>query len=373
MKGTIRLGRIAGVVVRAHWSVLVIAALIAEILADSILPAAVPGSPSSDYWEVGIVVCLLFLASLLAHELSHAVVARRHGLVVNGITLWMLGGVTAIQGEAAEASTALRVAVVGPLVSLLCGGVSLGIGVGAAALGGSRLVTAGLVWLGVTNGVIAVFNLLPGAPLDGGRVLQAVLWRRSGDRYSATLTSSRAGRVFGLVLIVLGVTEVIAVGDLGGLWLAMIGWFVMQAATTEAAMATVEHDLAGVLAEDAMETDFASVAAWQTIASSADTVAAATCDYCVVVGVQGELQALLPVDVLLAAAKARGELRIRDLAARFPPVRSCAARDDLAAAIPKAGTLPIAVLSEGRVVGVVTRASLRRRLRRDQRTAARMG
>lgn len=368
MNGTVRLGRFAGVVVRAHWSVLVIAALIAEVLAEGILPSAVEGLPAVAYWAVGIAVCLLFLASLLAHEVSHAVVARRRGLIVKDITLWMLGGATAIEGEASDPSTTLRVALVGPLVSLLCGGVSFGIAMAISALDGSALLTAGFAWLGLTNGIIAVFNLLPGAPLDGGRVLQAVLWRRSGDRYAATLAASRAGRVFGMLLVAAGVMNLALAGDVvGGIWLALIGWFLMQAAAAEAGFATLEHDLSGVAAEDAMETDYATVSSWQSVMTAASDAASTRCDYCAVCGLQGEAEALVPVDAVVAAARSGRDERVRDIAVRFPPMRSCEARADLAVVLGQAGgALPIAVTRDGRPVGIVTQASLRRVMRRRQ-------
>jgi Zn-dependent protease len=165
----VRLGRVAGIPVGANWSVAVILVIIADILAVSVLPADVPHRPTALYWLVAIVAAALFLACLLAHELAHALVARRNGVGVRSITLWMLGGVAELEGDPPSAAADLRIALAGPAASLAAGGVFLA---AAALIGQARgpaVVVAAASWLAVMNGVLAVFNLLPGAPLDGGR------------------------------------------------------------------------------------------------------------------------------------------------------------------------------------------------------------
>jgi Zn-dependent protease len=189
---------------------------------------------------------VLFLASLLAHELAHALTARRNGIEVDSIVLWLLGGVAQLRGEPKTAGADFRIAIVGPLTSIMLG---IGFGVAAAVLGWlgvGGLPVGVLTYLAGTNAVLAVFNLIPAAPLDGGRVLRAALWRWRGDWHAAAVSAARAGRVLGFVLIGLGVLQVVIGAGLGGLWLALIGWFVVSAATAEEQQARLSGRLAGV-------------------------------------------------------------------------------------------------------------------------------
>lgn len=254
MRSTFRLGRIAGIRIGVHWSVFAIAGLMAWMLAAYILPELQAGYPTVTYWVVAIAVALVFFASLLAHEMGHSLVARRHGIEVDEITLWLLGGMSKLHADSETAGDELRMAVAGPFVSLALG-FAFGVLASAAALiGVSGLLVAGLVWLAATNLLLGVFNLLPAFPLDGGRVLRSILWYRSGDRVAATVTAARAGQVCGFVLVGLGITE-FAFGGIGGLWLVLLGWFVIQAARNEAAVVTQTQLLAGVRVRDIMTPD----------------------------------------------------------------------------------------------------------------------
>ena len=211
MKQSVRLGHVGGITVGAHWSVAVILVIIAQVLAVSVLPAAHPHERPAVYWTSGIIAAALFLASLLAHELAHALVARRSGVTVRSVTLWMLGGVTDLEGEPPTAGADFRIALAGPVASLAAGGICYGLGAAVHAAGGPALVVAAASWLAVMNVVLAVFNLLPGAPLDGGRVLRAILWRRYGDRERAERGAARAGQALGVVMMALGAAEALTV------------------------------------------------------------------------------------------------------------------------------------------------------------------
>ncbi|NUT49034.1 MAG: site-2 protease family protein [Saccharothrix sp.] len=252
MRATFRLGRIAGVRVGVHWSVLVIATVIVVGLAHGRLPDAHPGRPQAAYWVLGVLTAVVFLMSLLAHELAHAVVARRNGVEVDDIVLWMLGGVARLKGEAATPGAELRIAGVGPLVSLVLGGAfTVAAGVVNAAAGRGLAVEA-LVWLAVINILLGVFNAIPAAPLDGGRLLLAALWWRSGDRLRAMAGAARAGRVFGWFLALLGVVRLLDGAGVGGLWLVLIGWFLVAAATAEGRQAQLRETLTGIPVRNAM-------------------------------------------------------------------------------------------------------------------------
>lgn len=252
MRASIPLGRIAGIKVGINASVLVIVAILVFGLATGMLPDGYPGRSTAAYVGAAIVAAVLFLASLLAHELAHSLVARRNGIEVESIVLWLLGGVAQLRGEAKTPGADFRIAVVGPLTSIGLGivfGVTAGLFV---QLGVGGLATGVLTYLAAANTMLAIFNLIPAAPLDGGRVLRAALWRWRGNRQAAAVNAARAGRFFGFVLIALGVLQVVIGAGLGGLWLALIGWFVVSAASAEEQQARLSGRLAGLTAAHVM-------------------------------------------------------------------------------------------------------------------------
>jgi Zn-dependent protease len=244
MNDTFRLGRIVGVRVGVNWTVLVVFTLLAYGLGAERLPQSYKGLHPVEYALGGLFTAAAFLASLLAHELAHAIVARRNGLTVEGITLWLLGGVARLEGEPDSPGAELRIAGSGPLVSLLLGVVLASASAVLLVAGLNGLVAGCLAWLAAINGVLAVFNVIPAAPLDGGRLVHALLWRLSGDRTKATLRAAGAGRGFGWVTMVAGFY--MALWNLSGMWLVVIGWFLINAAGLEAAQARVLARLDGV-------------------------------------------------------------------------------------------------------------------------------
>jgi Zn-dependent protease len=265
MTASLRFGRVAGIPVGANWSALFIALLIAWSLGGQLLPAQVPGLAPATYWLAGAVGAGLFLGSLLAHEIGHALVARRAGLRVRSITLWLLGGVAQLEDEPASPGDELRVAVVGPAVSLA---LAVGFGLAAAALsvvGGPVLVVAVAAWLALANVVLGLFNLLPAAPLDGGRVLRGLLWRRHGSRVRASVAATRAGVWVGAGLIGYGLLGTFTGWGIGTLWTALIGWFLITAARQERDLAVLGRGLAGLRADQVMAPVPAIAPAWFTV------------------------------------------------------------------------------------------------------------
>jgi len=254
VRASISLGRIAGIKVGINASVFLIVAILVFGLATGQLPAAYPGRSVIIYAIGAIIAALLFLASLLAHELAHSLVARRNGIEVESIVLWLLGGVAQLRGEPKTPGADFRIAIVGPLTSLL-----LAVGFGLAAAGVASLGSAGLplgvlMYLAATNALLAVFNLIPAAPLDGGRVLRAALWRWRGNRHTAAINAARAGRIFGFIMIALGVVQVVTGRGLDGVWLALIGWFLVSAATAEEQQARLSGRMAGITVGQVMAT-----------------------------------------------------------------------------------------------------------------------
>ncbi|AJE39082.1 site-2 protease family protein [Streptomyces nodosus] len=266
MRATFVLGRIAGVRVGVHWSVLFIFAIIAFGLAQGRLPQTYPGRGWAVYWAAGLCTAVVFFASLLAHELAHAVVARRNGVGVDDIVLWLLGGAARLRSEASSPGAELRIAGVGPLVSLLLGGLFTLLTWLLGLTSVSGVVVEMVGWLAGINVLLAVFNALPAAPLDGGRLLRAFLWWRTGDRLRATAGATGAGRVFGWLLVVLGLIVFMRSRSFGGLWLALIGWFLIAAATAEGRQAHMRGVLAGVPVRDAMTPEPLTVSADTTVA-----------------------------------------------------------------------------------------------------------
>lgn len=230
-RGELRIGRIAGIDIRLHWTWGLAAGLYALLLASNVFPAEVAGLSSGAYLAMGVATALLFFVSLLLHELGHALVARREGLPSNGITLWMLGGVAESAAQFPRPGVEARVALAGPGVSAALG---FALVVAGRRAGLPAELAAVLEWLGFTNLLLLGFNLLPAFPMDGGRVLRAALWRSTGSRLTATRGAVRASQVLSAGLIALGMVALF-LGAVAGLWLAFVGLFVMSAASAELA------------------------------------------------------------------------------------------------------------------------------------------
>ncbi|HEX7256210.1 MAG TPA: site-2 protease family protein [Gaiellaceae bacterium] len=250
------LGRIAGIRISIHWSWIVVFVLITWTLADSIFPNQNPGLSDSAYLTMAVVAAVLFFACLLLHELGHALQARREGIEIEGITLWLFGGVAQFRGLFPSAGAEFRVAIAGPLVSLALG---VAFVLAAVALDIPRAVDGVAAWLGFINLMLLGFNLIPALPLDGGRVLRAALWRAKGDLAAATRTAAGIARGFAYLLILLGLAELVLLGSFGGVWLAFIGWFLLQASAAEARYLAARQALGGLRVADLMARDPATV------------------------------------------------------------------------------------------------------------------
>jgi Zn-dependent protease/CBS domain-containing protein len=249
MNPTFQLGRIAGIRIGVNWSWLIVFALIVWSLAAAVFPSQNPGLSDGEYLAMAVAAALLFFASLLLHELGHALQARRDGVEIEGINLWLFGGVAQFKGGFPSAGAEFRIAIAGPLVSLALGVLFVLVAVFA---GLPSAVDGVVAWLGYTNLILLVFNMLPALPLDGGRVLRSALWHFRGDLQWATWVASAVGRGFGFLFIGLGVFMLIVEGAFSGAWLAFIGWFLLQAATAEARYVATKQALDGLRVSDLM-------------------------------------------------------------------------------------------------------------------------
>lgn len=273
MNQTVRLGRVAGIPVGVHWTVLAIMVLLTPGLATTVLPGAQAGLPSAVYWSVALGAAVLFLGSLLVHELAHALVALHYRMRVERVTLWLLGGVAELGGAPPTPRADLLVALAGPLTSLACAGVFAAVVAGGAAVGAPAVLIAGAVWLALINVMLAGFNLLPGAPLDGGRVLRAILWKMRGDRERADLAAANVGHALGVLIVLAGVAEVVFTGSWNGLWLALVGWFLVAAANAERAGTRLHSLLGDVTVGSVMNREPVTGYANQSVADFIETVA----------------------------------------------------------------------------------------------------
>ncbi len=252
MSPTLRLGRLAGVEIGIHWSWLLIFSLIVWSLAAGVFPETNPGLSDEAYLAMAFVAVPLFFGSLLLHEMGHAIRASREGMEIEGITLWIFGGVARFRGMFPSAGAEFRIAIAGPVVSLVIGLVALGT---ALAVPLPSAADGVIFWLGYVNLLLLAFNMLPALPLDGGRVLRSALWARRRDFLAATRTASALGRGFGQGLIALGALAVLLGGSIGGVWLAFIGWFLLAAAEAERTGAETHEALSGVRVGDVMVRD----------------------------------------------------------------------------------------------------------------------
>jgi Zn-dependent protease/CBS domain-containing protein len=265
----VRLGRIAGVRIGLNWSILVAIVLFSWTLGGGVFPDAVPGKSGAVYSLMAAAGVFLLFGSIAAHELGHALQARRDGVQIDQITLWAFGGVAQFRAQLPSAAVELRVALAGPAVSVALAGL---FSAAVSALGRWETVQAVVSWAGYLNLAVAIFNLVPAFPLDGGRVLRALLWRSKGDLGAATRSAAEVGVAIGYGFAILGGAMVIGGGDLGGLWLAAIGLFVVQAARAEAQQAVLDSRLGGHTVAEIMTPNPVRIRADQTLSGALATV-----------------------------------------------------------------------------------------------------
>ena len=255
MSGGFRLGRLLGIPVVVHSSWFIALFVLSWSLALAYYPEQARGLSSGTYWWMGIISALLLFASVLVHELAHALVARRYGVRTRSITLFMFGGVAQIAAEPPTADAELAIAAAGPAMSYVLAGLFwvLDRAVSGTALG------AIIGYLAFINAILATFNLIPGFPLDGGRVLRAILWRRSGDLERATRIAAQSGRVVAMIFIGLGLVQLFRGSFVGGLWLMLIGWFLESAAQAGYEQVLLRRALGGVRVGDIMTRDLHTI------------------------------------------------------------------------------------------------------------------
>jgi len=361
MSSSIRLGRLFGIDIGANWSLVFVFALIAWTLANQVLPVDVPGQPALAYWVAGAVGAVAFYACLLAHELAHALVAIRNGVKVAGITLWLFGGVSRLDGEPKNAGAEALIAGVGPLTSLAVALITFVL----ALLPFPALIGDLLAWLALVNVALALFNLVPAFPLDGGRLLGAFFWWRQGTRQRGVHSAVRIGRVFAYLMIAFGVFELFTGSVLNGIWIAFVGWFLLSAGSSEEAGTAIRGLLRSVPVSAAMTSPVVTVPDWVTVDQFIESVAPQhRFTTYPVHDPSGQLTGIVRLgDLVRMPAQARAQERLRDRARPISEVPTSRPDEDLAALLQRIGPgleQRVLVFDKGQLVGIVSPADVAR-------------
>jgi Zn-dependent protease len=263
MPSSFKIGRIFGIEIGVHWSWIFILLLITWSFAGGILEQYYPEWPEARRWAVGVLIAIIFFASILLHELSHSLVAKARGIPVSGITLFVFGGVSNLGREAQSAGEEFQIAIVGPLTSLAVGAL---FAILWAVLRGPAPEAAAIAgYLAFINGVIAAFNMLPGFPLDGGRVFRSIVWARNRNLLRATRIASRTGEVVAYALMGAGAIQFFF-NPVGGVWMFLIGLFLRNASTQSYEQMVLQQTLQGVSAGEVARTDYTGISPEMTVA-----------------------------------------------------------------------------------------------------------
>jgi Zn-dependent protease/CBS domain-containing protein len=355
MSSSIRLGRLFGIDIGANWSLVFVFALIAWTLANQVLPVDVPGQPALAYWVAGAIGAVAFYACLLAHELAHALVAIRNGVKVAGITLWLFGGVSQLDGEPKNAGAEALIAGVGPLTSLAVALIAFVL----ALLPFPPLAADLIAWLALVNVALALFNLVPAFPLDGGRLLGAFFWWRQGTRQRGVHSAVRIGRVFAYLMIAFGVFLLFTGSVLNGIWIAFVGLFLLSAGSSEEAGTAIRGLLRSVPVSAAMTSPVVTVPDWLTVDQFIESVAPQhRFSTYPVHDPSGRLTGIVRLgDLVRMPAQARAQERLRDRARPIAEVPTTRPDEDLAALLQRIGPgleQRVLVFDTGQLVGIVS-------------------
>lgn len=372
MQSTFTLGRIAGIPIGINWSWLLVFALIAWTLAARLFPEENPGLSDGTYVAMALVATVLFFTSLLAHELGHALQARRERIEIDGITLWLFGGVAKFKGSFPSAGAEFRIAVAGPAVSLVLGVLFV---LAAWATDMHDAVDGVAAWLGFINLLLLVFNLLPALPLDGGRVFRAALWHFKGDLTSSTRIAAAAGRGFAYLFIAGGIALLVLAGAWTGLWFVVLGWFLLQAATAEDRYVFARRALGGLHVRDLLVADPVTTGPDITLAEFMDDVVWKTRYTTYPVAENGHAVGLLPFRRVAEVPRSEWDTRrVRDCMLPRDEVPVVAPNDrliDAATELAQSDVSRALVLEGDRLVGLLSGTDIARALEirklRDER------
>lgn len=368
MKAQIKLFRIFGIQIGLHYSWLLIAVLIALSLAGQ-FAATNPGWTTTLVWSLAIVTTLLFFATIVIHELSHAAIAKARGLPVHSITLFALGGVAQIEKEASDARTEFWMGIAGPITSAIIGTIFLSaaifLGWSPAPASQSPLATM-LGWLGVINIALAVFNMIPGFPLDGGRVLRAIVWWITGNPAKAIRVATGVGQFVAFGFIVVGLFRFFNGAGFAGLWLTFIGWFLLDAARSSYAQFEVTNQLSNVRVSDVMTRDWATVDADTRLQTFVDDYLLRSGQRCFIVLENGQPEGMITAHEVKEIARERWpQLTVADAMlplTKLHSIKLTASLTDALELMSREDVNQLPVMSGGHLDGIVSRGHIVRLL-----------
>jgi len=359
-RNAIYIGKVFGIPLRIHLSWLIIFVLITWSLAGSYYPSQYKDWPRYLYWVVGVTAAVLFFASVLLHELAHSLLARHRGMRVRDIVLFIFGGVSQIAEESKTPGTEFMVAVVGPLTSVVLGVFFLALALGSAPYW--EPLFALTFHLGVINIALAVFNLIPGFPLDGGRVLRAFLWKVTGNMDRATQWAARAGQAVGYLFILFGFWSFFRGNFVNGLWLAFIGWFLENAALSSYRQVLLKHRLADHLVDEVMMHDYPTVNDNVSVSTLVNGLILPLGIRCLPVVADGRMVGLVTMHNINAFGPEDWPITTADdVMIPMDKVKTARPDEDLWEALSRMtaeGVNQLPVLDEDRVAGLLTRGNI---------------
>jgi len=368
MQAQIKLGRIFGIQIGLHYSWLIIAFLVTLSLVGQ-FHTTNPQWGAGVIWATAIITALLFFAAIIAHELSHAAVAKARGLPVRSITLFALGGVAQIEKDAADPKTEFWMGIAGPIASVIIGLLSLAL---AFALGWQpptmpqTPLPAMLMWLGVINIGLAIFNMIPGFPLDGGRVLRAIVWWVTGDASRATRIAAGVGQFVAFVFIFWGILRFFNGAGFGGLWLAFIGWFLLDAARASSAQLAITETLRGLRVGDLMTRDYLRVDGRDNLQTLVDEHLLPTGQRCFIVEEKGKVAGIITPHEVKSIPRPRWPYTTVDQVMqpldRLHAVRSDTLVTDALETMGREDVNQLPVVNEGHLDGIISRGHILRTL-----------
>ncbi len=369
MGGTFRVARIFGIDIEIHPSWLLILAFVAWSLSDNLFPSRYESWSTAAYWIVGVSSAVLLFVTVLIHEMAHALVARWRGLPVPRITLFIFGGMSHMSRQPATAGEEFQIAAAGPATSIVIAAITGA--VGFLVHGTSEKAEAILFYLAFVNLALGIFNILPGFPLDGGRVLRSIAWKRTGSFRRATRIASSVGEMFGYGMIVTSVFILLAGGVLDGLWLAFIGWFLLGAARGEASNLQLEGVLKRLTARDVMQADFPSVTPGTPVSEIVHDYMVGKGERAVLVANGGAVSGLITVsDVRRVPRDAWSQVpaqRIMTPRSSVITVNAGQPAVEVLVLLGEKGLNQVPVLEDGRMIGLVTRRELLDRIQLAER------
>jgi Zn-dependent protease/CBS domain-containing protein len=362
MKAHLQLGRVLGIRIGLHYSWLFIAALLGLSLAGH-FQLTQPEWSAATVWGSAAITAALFFLAIVLHELAHSAVALARGIPVQSITLFALGGVAQMDGEASDPATEFWMAAAGPLASAL-----IGTGCLAAAflaegmLAPASPVVVTLQWLGYVNVGLALFNLIPGFPLDGGRIFRALVWKITGNPQRATRLAGFAGEMVAFGLIIAGLLSFLMSAGFGGLWIAVIGWFLLRTARTSSVQSRIREALHGLIVGDVMNRNHTLVDGRANIETFVQETLLRTGRRCFLIADNGEIAGVITPEEVKGVPRPQWPYKtLRDAMRRLDELQSVGS--DTAAAealqlLTRDNIRQLPVVSEGRVEGIVTREDI---------------